>query len=65
MPNCTAYAWGRFWEIGDPLGTGANKPNPNDLPGIGVVDTGGDVNTCLSKWTNSSLQLICFEDYWW
>lgn len=33
MPNCTAYAWGRFWEIGDPLGTGANKPNPNDLPG--------------------------------
>ena len=33
MPNCTAYAWGRFWEIGDPLNTGANKPNPNDLPG--------------------------------
>ena len=33
MPNCTAYAWGRFWEIADPLGTGANKPNPNDLPG--------------------------------
>lgn len=33
MPNCTAYAWGRFWEIGDPLNTGANKPNPNALPG--------------------------------
>ena len=33
MPNCTAYAWGRFWEIGDPLGTGSNRPNPNDLPG--------------------------------
>lgn len=33
MPNCTCYAWGRFWEIGDPLGTGANKPDPNALPG--------------------------------
>ena len=33
MPNCTAYAWGRFWEIGDPLSLGINKPNPNDLPG--------------------------------
>lgn len=20
MPNCTCYAWGRFWEIGDPNG---------------------------------------------
>ena len=26
MPNCTCYAWGRFWEIGDPQNTGANKP---------------------------------------
>ena len=33
LPNCTAYAWGRFWEIGDPNNTGANKPNPNELPG--------------------------------
>ena len=33
MPNCTAYAWGRFWEIGDPLSLGINRPNPNDLPG--------------------------------
>ena len=29
MPNCTCYAWGRFWEIGDPQDTGANRP---DLP---------------------------------
>lgn len=29
MPNCTCYAWGRFWEIGDPGDTGANRP---DLP---------------------------------
>lgn len=26
LPNCTTYAWGRFWEISDPEGTGANKP---------------------------------------
>ena len=33
MPNCTAYAWGRFWEIGDPGNTGAHKPDPTELPG--------------------------------
>lgn len=26
LPNCTCYAWGRFWEISDSGGTGANKP---------------------------------------
>ena len=26
MPNCTCYAWGRFWEIGDPYDTGLHKP---------------------------------------
>lgn len=26
LPNCTCYAWGRFWEISDPGGIGANKP---------------------------------------
>ena len=33
MPNCTCYAWGRFWEIGDPLSIGIHKPNSSDLPG--------------------------------
>lgn len=27
MPNCTAYAFGRFWEIADPNNTGANYPD--------------------------------------
>ena len=27
MPNCTCYAWGRFWEIGDPNSTGEHRPN--------------------------------------
>lgn len=26
LPNCTCYAWGRFWEISDTTGEGANKP---------------------------------------
>lgn len=33
MPNCTAYAWGRAWELLDPNGTGSNKPDPYELPG--------------------------------
>lgn len=27
LPNCTCYAFGRFWEIGDPLGSGLNYPS--------------------------------------
>lgn len=27
LPNCTCYAWGRFWEISDPLKTGENIPH--------------------------------------
>lgn len=26
LPNCTCYAWGRFWEISDPTGEGLNRP---------------------------------------
>ena len=26
LPNCTCYAWGRFWEISDTEGNGSNKP---------------------------------------
>lgn len=27
MPNCTCYAWGRFWEISDPSGVGLHRPD--------------------------------------
>ena len=27
LPNCTCYAWGRFWEISDPNNAGINRPN--------------------------------------
>lgn len=26
LPNCTCYAWGRFWEISDTTKNGSNKP---------------------------------------
>lgn len=65
MPNCTCYAWGRFWEIGDPLSMGINKPDPNDLPGYW---SGGywwtHVNTSVYKTGNTPAlgAVICFED---
>lgn len=27
LPNCTCYAWGRFWEVSDPLGSASTKPH--------------------------------------
>ena len=27
LPNCTCYAFGRFWEIGDPNSDHSNYPN--------------------------------------
>ena len=27
LPNCTCYAWGRFWEIGDPNVIYEHRPN--------------------------------------
>ena len=27
LPNCTCYAWGRFWEIGDPNNIYEHRPN--------------------------------------
>ena len=65
MPNCTAYAWGRFWEIGDPLGVGSHRPNPNDLPGYW---NGGwwwlkfNPNVYQSGSTPALGAVICFED---
>ena len=31
MPNCTCYAWGRFWEIGDPDRQYINRPELSTL----------------------------------
>lgn len=65
LPNCTCYAWGRFWEIGDPLSTGANKPDSSDLPGGW---SGGywwnHVNRSVYQTGNTPAlgAVICFED---
>lgn len=64
MPNCTAYAWGRFWEIGDPLGTGANRPNQNDLPGYwdgGMWWHKFNPNVYQSGQTPKLGAVICFD----
>lgn len=64
MPNCTAYAWGRFWEVGDPLNTGANKPNPNELPGYydgGVWWNHVDRNVYQTGSIPQLGAVICFE----
>ena len=65
LPNCTCYAWGRFWEIGDPLSLGINKPNPNDLPGgwSGGYWWGNVNNNVYQTGSEPALgAVICFED---
>lgn len=65
MPNCTAYAWGRFWEIGDPLSIGEHKPDPNDLPGYWSGGYWWDhVNRNVYQTGNTPAlgSVICFED---
>lgn len=65
MPNCTCYAWGRFWEIGDPLNTGEHKPDLYDLPGYW---SGGswwnkvNRNVYQTGQTPALGAVICFED---
>ena len=48
MPNCTCYAWGRFWEIADVDNNGSNKPN--GLP----TGNGGEWYPQLEKLGNDS-----------
>lgn len=64
MPNCTAYAWGRAWELLDPNGTGANKPDPYELPGYwdaGVWWTRVDRSVYETGQTPKLGAIICFN----
>lgn len=64
MPNCTAYAWGRFWEVGDPLSAGINKPDPYQLPGYwdgGLWWSKVDRNVYQTGQTPQLGAVICFE----
>lgn len=65
MPNCTCYAWGRFWEVGDPLGIGEHKPNPTELPGYwdgGAWWNRVDRNVYQTGNTPALGAVICFSD---
>ena len=58
LPNCTCYAWGRFWEIGDPNNTGANRPH---LPtGNGNQWWGQVVGYQKNSYTPKLGSVICF-----
>lgn len=65
MPNCTAYAWGRAWEILDPGNTGANKPDPYKLPGYwdaGLWWTKVDRSTYETGQTPQLGAIACFSN---
>lgn len=58
LPNCTCYAYGRFWEIGDPNNTGEN--NPTGLP-TGDGGTWWNTPTPYEKGSVPQLgAVICF-----
>lgn len=58
LPNCTCYAWGRFWEIGDPSNTGANRPH---LPtGNGNQWYGQVVGYQKNSYTPKLGSVVCF-----
>lgn len=61
MPNCTCYAWGRFWEISDPLGSQVTKPTlPLSNGGLWFEQaTGYEKSTLLVP---SLGAVICFSD---
>lgn len=59
LPNCTCYAWGRFWEISDPTGAGNNKPT---LP-TGDAGKWYDATVTYSKGSTPKLgAVICWSD---
>lgn len=63
MPNCTCYAWGRFWEIGDPNNIGENKPT--NLPTTDAGQWFSRVENAGYYQTGQTPRLgavICFSD---
>ncbi len=59
LPNCTCYAWGRFWEISDTSGDGSNRPT---LP---TSDAGKWFSQVSGYETGTSPKLgavICWSD---
>ena len=59
MPNCTTYAWGRFWEISDKTGDGSNKPT---LPTSNAGKWWGQVTGYDTGQTPKLGAVICWSD---
>ena len=63
LPNCTCYAWGRFWEIGDPNDTGEHKPvnlpTGDGYEWFGRAVSGGYYETGQTPRLGA---VICFSD---
>lgn len=59
MPNCTAYAWGRFWEISDPNVEYINRPTL----GTGNAGTWYAVDDGYERGQTPKLgAVICFDN---
>ena len=59
MPNCTAYAFGRSWEIGDPNNVGANYP---PLSTGNAEDWYGHADNWVRGSTPKLGAVVCYAD---
>ena len=59
LPNCTCYAWGRWWEINDPTGLGINRPTLN-LAGNAKNWWGNNIGQFEHGQTPQLGAIICF-----
>lgn len=62
LPNCTCYAWGRFWEISDPNNQGINTPNLSRGDGDQWWDYNKDNNIYDYGQTPKLGATICFSE---
>ena len=59
LPNCTCYAWGRFWEISDHTGDGSNRPT---LPTWDAGEWFADATDYQRGQTPHLGAVICWSD---
>lgn len=59
LPNCTCYAWGRFWEVGDANHDYSNRPNLS----TGNAEDWYNYNDGYERGTEPALGAIaCYAD---
>ena len=59
LPNCTCYAWGRFWEIGDPNRIYEHRP---ELSTLNAEYWYGHADSYSRGQTPALGAVICFAD---